>query len=82
MRDKQVYLIIRELHQWEEDTGVSQACENVISVLISDEPEPGMENLDQVKIPEDLVAKLAPSNEETAQVGTDENVIEDLRSEQ
>ena len=58
MRQNNTYLILRELHQWEKEEDVGVACENVISVLISDEPEPGMENLEQVDIPQEVVKKL------------------------
>ena len=54
MRDKHVYFILRELHKWEQDQNVLQTCENLVSILISDEPESGLENLDQIKIPESL----------------------------
>ena len=55
MRDKHVYFILRELHKWEQDQNVLQTCENLVSILISDEPESGLENLDQIKIPESLM---------------------------
>ncbi len=46
---------MRELHKWEPDTDVSAACELVISILIADEPEEGMDNLDQVVLPESFM---------------------------
>lgn len=58
MRDKHIYFILRELHKWEQDQNVLQTCENLVSILISDEPEPGLENLDQIEIPESLMEKL------------------------
>ena len=45
-------MILRELDKWEQDDKVKKACQNAIQVLISDEPEPGMENLREVAIPE------------------------------
>ena len=54
MTDKNVYVILRELHKWEEDEEAKLACEKVIQVLISEEPEPGMENLKEVDIPENV----------------------------
>lgn len=50
---------MRELHKWETNSSNLVAIENLISVLIADEPEPGMENLNEVKIPENILAKLA-----------------------
>ena len=58
LREKQTYLIIRELHQQEEEESVRQACENLIAMLISDEPESGMENLHEVEIPPHIAATL------------------------
>uniref|UniRef100_A0A8C7Z6X5 Protein HGH1 C-terminal domain-containing protein n=1 Tax=Oryzias sinensis TaxID=183150 RepID=A0A8C7Z6X5_9TELE len=58
LRDKKVYPIAREFHLWEKDVHVSAACEKLVQVLIGDEPEPGMENLMEVEIPEDVEKKL------------------------
>ena len=52
MREKNVYVILRELHKWETDEEAKKACANLIQVLISDEPEAGMENLREVEIPD------------------------------
>ena len=57
MRDKHVYFILRELHTWEQDQNVLQTCENLVSILISDEPESALENLYQIKISESLIEK-------------------------
>ena len=51
LRSKQVYLIMRELHKWEKEPEVLETCEALVSILISDEPEPGMENLHEVELP-------------------------------
>lgn len=53
-----MYFILRELHKWEVDPSVKETCENLISVLISDEPEPDLENLDSVEIPPELVKQF------------------------
>ena len=53
LKSKQVYLIMRELHKIEEDPDVMQTCETLVSILIADEPEPGMENLHEVQLPDD-----------------------------
>ncbi|XP_070814581.1 protein HGH1 homolog [Chaetodon trifascialis] len=58
LKDKNVYLIIRELHNWEKDVHVAAACEKLVQVLIGDEPEQGMENLMEVEIPENVEEKL------------------------
>lgn len=58
LKEKNVYFIIRELHRWEKDVYVGAACERLVQILIGDEPEQGMENLMEVKIPEDVEEKL------------------------
>ncbi|XP_024126719.1 protein HGH1 homolog isoform X2 [Oryzias melastigma] len=58
LKDKKVYPIMREFHRWETDVHVAAACEKLIQVLIGEEPEPGMENLMEVQIPEDVEKKL------------------------
>ncbi|XP_019716056.1 protein HGH1 homolog [Hippocampus comes] len=58
MKDKNVYVIMREFHRWEKDPRVTTACEKLVEVLIGDEPEQGMENLLEVNIPDDVQEKL------------------------
>ncbi|NXF89968.1 HGH1 protein, partial [Eubucco bourcierii] len=58
VRDKGTYVVLRELHHWEQHQEVLVACEKVIQVLIGDEPGPGMENLLEVKIPEEVEQEL------------------------
>ena len=38
-----------------------QPCEDLIQILIGDDPEPGMENLEAVSIPENIVKQLEKS---------------------
>ncbi|TKS71437.1 Protein HGH1 -like protein [Collichthys lucidus] len=58
LKDKNVYPIMREFHNWEKDIHVTAACEKLVQVLIGDEPEEGMENLMELEIPEDVEEKL------------------------
>ncbi|XP_064835962.1 protein HGH1 homolog [Oncorhynchus masou masou] len=58
LKAKNVYAIMREFHNWEKEPHVAAACEKLIQVLIGDEPEPDMENLLEVEIPEDVEVKL------------------------
>ncbi|NXQ22776.1 HGH1 protein, partial [Peucedramus taeniatus] len=58
LRSQGSYLVLRELHTWEKDPEVLRTCEKLIQVLIGDEPEPGMENLLEVTIPEELEKRL------------------------
>ncbi|XP_075881269.1 protein HGH1 homolog isoform X2 [Nelusetta ayraudi] len=58
LKEKNVYPIMREFHQWEKDVHVGASCEKLIQVLIGDEPERGMENLMEVAIPENVEEKL------------------------
>ena len=50
---------MRELHKWETDEACIVAIENLISLLISDEPEKGLEDLHKVVITEDLKNKFS-----------------------
>ncbi|XP_033920550.1 protein HGH1 homolog [Melopsittacus undulatus] len=58
VRDMGTYVVLRELHGWEQHPGVRAACERLLQVLIGDEPPPGMENLLEVNIPEDVEQQL------------------------
>ncbi|NXY82196.1 HGH1 protein, partial [Alcedo cyanopectus] len=58
VRDRGTYLVLRELHRWEQHPRVLRACEKLIQVLIGDEPGPGLENLLQVTVPEELEQQL------------------------
>ncbi|XP_022101965.1 protein HGH1 homolog [Acanthaster planci] len=61
VQDKRTYIIIREYHRWEKEPSLQQPIENLIQVLIKEEPEPGMGNLDEVEIPEDVARALEQS---------------------
>ncbi|NXE17072.1 HGH1 protein, partial [Lophotis ruficrista] len=58
VRESGAYLILRELHRWEREPEALAACEKLIQVLIGDEPGPGMENLLEVEIPEEVEQRL------------------------
>ncbi|NXA21353.1 HGH1 protein, partial [Ibidorhyncha struthersii] len=58
VREKGTYLVLRELHGWEREPEVLAACEKLIQVLIGDEPGPGMENLLEVTVPEEVEQQL------------------------
>ncbi|XP_065520255.1 protein HGH1 homolog [Lathamus discolor] len=58
VRDMGTYVVLRELHGWEQHPGVRAACERLLQVLIGDEPPPGMENLLEVNIPEEVEQQL------------------------
>ncbi|XP_067855608.1 LOW QUALITY PROTEIN: protein HGH1 homolog [Heptranchias perlo] len=64
VKEKNAYVILRELHRWEKEPDVGAACEKLIELLISDEPEAGMENLLEVEIPEEIEGKLRQQDEE------------------
>lgn len=64
IKNSGAYYVLRELHKSESCRPVVVACENLVDILISDEPEPGMENLKDVDIPEHLTKKFEAYNEE------------------
>ncbi|XP_070758954.1 protein HGH1 homolog [Enoplosus armatus] len=83
LKDKSVYPIIRELHRWEKDVYVGAACEKLVQVLIGDEPEQGMENLMEVKIPEDVEEKLKDADaKEQQELEREEKEQEKMRQEE
>lgn len=67
VKDKNAYVIIRELDKWEQSPAVCVAIENLVQVLIADEPEEGMEDLDSVEIPEHVDSKLKKWETATSQ---------------
>ena len=64
VRDRNAYVILRSLHMWETDPAGKLAAENLISIMIDDEPAKGMEDLRSVEIPEDVERKLQKAYEE------------------
>ncbi|KAI8782462.1 protein HGH1 [Biomphalaria glabrata] len=58
IKEKNAYVILRELHKWEKDPKAKLACQNLCELLISDEPEQGMEDLHQVEVPAHLQQKF------------------------
>lgn len=64
IKDKNTYVIIRELHKSEGQRSNIPAIMNLIDILIGDEPEPGMENLHEVEIPDHLKEKFKKEDEE------------------
>lgn len=59
LKEKQVYLIVRELHVQERDREVADTCDKLVHMLISDEPPTEMDNLAEVVIPEDIARKFS-----------------------
>ena len=67
LREKQTYITIRELHQWETVAEVAEACQQLIGMLIAEEPAPGMENLHNVAIPDHLVKEFESGSNATSE---------------
>ena len=51
LREKQAYLILRELHKWEEDMEVKETCETLVHILIADEA--GIDNWNEINAEDD-----------------------------
>ncbi|XP_078729669.1 protein HGH1 homolog isoform X1 [Lampetra fluviatilis] len=64
LKEKNAYVILRELHKWEEDLQARTACENLLQVLIGDEPESSMQNLLKVQIPPHVEQQLLRQDED------------------
>jgi len=58
IKDKNAFVILRELHKWEKDPAAKLACQKLCELLISDEPEVGMEELHTVEVTEELQTKF------------------------
>ncbi|NXT93900.1 HGH1 protein, partial [Anhinga rufa] len=56
VREKGTYTILRELHRWEREPDPSSP--SWAKVLIGDEPALGLENLLEVKVPEEVEERL------------------------
>jgi len=63
LREKNTYLILRELHKVEKDREVLLATENVVDILIKTEEEINIENYKEVEVPEDLVPQFKKMDE-------------------
>ncbi|CAG5129569.1 unnamed protein product [Candidula unifasciata] len=72
VKEKNAYVILRELHKWEKDPKAKLACQKLCELLISDEPEQGMEDLHKVEVPGHLVEKFDK---------LDEDLLNDLAEE-
>lgn len=58
LREKNAYIILRELHKWEKDKSCLLACENVVDILIKTEEEIGLDNLKEVDVPSEYTEKF------------------------
>ena len=58
LRERQVYIILRALDQWEREESVRHCCLDLISILIGEEPDPELGDLDKVEVPPEMREKL------------------------
>jgi len=58
LREKNAYVILRELHKIEKNREVLLACENLVDILIKKEQEISIEKYTDVEVPDDVVEKL------------------------
>ena len=65
LREKQVYLILRALDSGETEDRVQRCCLELISILIGEEPQPGMRDLDKVVISPEMRQELERTSRET-----------------
>ncbi len=66
MKNCGTYIVARELHKNEENEKVNLRLEQLIQILIGDEPEAEMENLKNVEIPSDIQKKFEDVDKENA----------------
>ena len=58
IRNSNIYFILREYHKWENIKANQKTLEDLIDILIRDEPEINTDDFTQVSIPDDLVNKF------------------------
>lgn len=71
LRNKNSYIILRELYNIESDKNVRLACENVIDILIKKEEEINVDNYHDHDVPEEVIPKL---------IEMDENYLKDWKA--
>ncbi|XP_044261319.1 protein HGH1 homolog isoform X2 [Tribolium madens] len=64
IREKNTYVILRELHKWEKDKKALLACENLVDILIRTEAEIGEDDLKALEVPQDLREGFSKADEE------------------
>ncbi|KAK2579741.1 hypothetical protein KPH14_011082 [Odynerus spinipes] len=64
LREKNTYIILRELHKSEKCKEVLLACENVVDILIRTEEEIGLDNIKEVEVPAEYEEKFQKIDEE------------------
>uniref|UniRef100_A0A0B6Z7H2 Protein HGH1 homolog n=1 Tax=Arion vulgaris TaxID=1028688 RepID=A0A0B6Z7H2_9EUPU len=72
VKDKNAYVILRELHKWEKNPAAKLACQKLCELLISDEPDEGMEDLHTVDVPAHLAEKFEKLDEDLLKDMTEE----------
>jgi len=63
MREKNIYVILRQFHKQEEDEAVRLAAENLVDILIKREDEIKIDNYKEVDVPKDMVPELEKMDE-------------------
>ncbi len=64
---------MRELHKNEQNENVMMVLEQLIQILIGDEPEVEMENLKKIKIPENIQKKFEEADEQNMKIIEDKS---------
>ena len=63
LRNRNVYVILRELHKTEKDRACLLAVENLVDILIKREDEINIENYKNLEVPENLLPKFKEMDE-------------------
>ena len=63
LRNKNIYVILRELHKVEKDRSCLLALENLVDILIKREDEINVENYKNLEVPENLLPKFKEMDE-------------------
>eukprot|EP00092_Neocalanus_flemingeri_P009415 GFUD01010129.1.p1 GENE.GFUD01010129.1~~GFUD01010129.1.p1 ORF type:complete len:355 (-),score=115.92 GFUD01010129.1:103-1167(-) len=63
LREKNVYVVLRQFHKVEKDRACLLAAENIVDILIKTEDEINIDNYKEVEVPDDVVDKLKKMDE-------------------
>lgn len=72
LKAKRTYIILREYDNWEENQQLKEINHDLIQLLIGDEPEPGMENLEQIEIPPRVKERFEKLDEQNPRLKDDD----------
>lgn len=81
IRDQNAYLILRELHKWEEDRMCLLILDDLVNILIQTEEEIGVDDMSSVDVPVEYHEKFAKMDQEFLADGQEDSSALDDKAE-